>query len=193
MDKLFFDGFMPLLRVVISVPLIYIAVIAFVRASGKRTTGQMNGFDWIVTVAMGSLVASAISSRSVPLVDALLSIALLLVLQYAVTYTVRRSDTLAGLVKSEPRLLVRDGRFLPRALDAERMAEGEILSAVRGQGIASLDDVAAVVLETDATISVIPRATGGDDVPLAVLDGVVDEHGERVKRTHERLNGTPTV
>ena len=65
----------------------------------------------------------------------------------------------------------------------ERHRQGEILSAVRGQGVASIDDVAAVVLETDATISVIPRATGGGDAPLAVLDGVVDGHGERVERT----------
>ena len=66
MDNLFVDGFVPLLRVVISVPLIYFAVVAFVRASGKRTTGQMNGFDWIVTVAMGSLVASCRPSAPVP-------------------------------------------------------------------------------------------------------------------------------
>ena len=172
MDKLFFDGLGPLLRIVVSVPIMYFAVIAFVRVSGKRTTSQMNGFDWIVTVAMGSLVASGIISRSVPLADALVAIALLLALQYAVTHRVRRSDALAGAIKSEPRLLVRDGRFLDGALEAERMTEGEVMSAVRGGGVASIDDVAAVVLETDATISVIPRSTSGERQKLSVLDGV---------------------
>ena len=134
MDKLFFDGVEPLLRILVSVPLMYFAVIAFVRVSGKRTTSQMNGFDWIVTVAMGSLVASGIVSRSVPLADALFAIALLLALQYAVTRTVRRSEAFAALIKSEPRLLVRDGRFLPKALAAERLTEGEVMSTVRGRG-----------------------------------------------------------
>ena len=172
MDKLFFDGAEPLLRVLVSVPIMYVAVIAFVRLSGKRTTSQMNGFDWVVTVAMGSLVASGIVSRSVPLADALLAIALLLALQYALTRAVRRSDALAGFVKSEPRLLVSDGRFLPRAMAAERLTEGEVMSAVRGKGVASLDGVAAVVLETDATLSVIGRSSIDGSSPLAVLDGV---------------------
>ncbi|NND72028.1 MAG: DUF421 domain-containing protein [Rhodothermales bacterium] len=182
MDKLFFDGFMPLLRIMVAVPIVYVAVIVFVRMSGKRTTGQMNGFDWIVTVAMGSLVASAISSRSVPLADGLFAIALMLLLQFLVTGAVRRSARLARLVKSEPRLLVRNGRCLPDALAAERMTEGEILSAVRGQGVASMDDVAAVVLETDATISVIPRTMHKNDSPLAVLNDVVGENGEMLSR-----------
>jgi len=179
MDKLLFDGFEPLLRIAISVPVMYFAVIAFVRLSGKRTTSQMNGFDWIVTVAMGSLVASGIVSRSVPLADTLLAIALLLALQYAVTRTVRDSAAVSRLIKAEPRLLVRDGRFLPVALAAERMTEGEVLSTVRGQGIASLDEVAAVVLETDASISVIPRSTGqGTDGEIAVLEDVPDARAQ---------------
>lgn len=172
MDKLFFDGFGPIVRVLVSVPVMYVAVVAFVRLSGKRTTSQMNGFDWVVTVAMGSLVASGIVSRSVALADAVVAIATLLALQYAVTRGVRRSAALASLVKSEPRLLVRDGRFLPEALAAERITEGEVLSSVRGQGVGSLEEVAAVVLETDATISVIPRSTA-EGARLAVLDDVV--------------------
>jgi len=175
MDKLLFDGFEPLLRIAISVPVMYFAVIAFTRLSGKRTTSQMNGFDWIVTVAMGSLVASGIVSRSVPLADTLLAIALLLALQYAVTRTVRHSAAVSGLIKAEPRLLVRDGRFLPAALAAERMTEGEVLSTVRGRGIASMEEVAAVVLETDASISVIPRSIrDGAHGEIAVLEDVPD-------------------
>jgi len=172
MEKLFFDGWEPILRVIISVPIMYVAVVAFVRISGKRTTSQMNGFDWVVTVAMGSLVASGIISRSTPLVDTIVAIAALLALQYAVTYGLRRSDALARLVKSEPRLLVRDGQFLPDALAAERLTRGEILSSVRGQGVGSIEEVAAVVLETDASLSVIPRDTKSQGEPLAVLHDV---------------------
>lgn len=174
MDKLLFDGFGPIVRVIVSVPIMYVAVVAFVRLSGKRTTSQMNGFDWVVTVAMGSLVASGIISRSVPLADAVVAIATLLALQYAVTRGVRRSEAFGRLVKAEPRLLLLDGRFLPEALAAERVTEGEVLSSIRGQGVDSIEEVAAVVLETDASISVIPRSTREGGAPrLAVLDGVV--------------------
>jgi len=174
MDKLFFDGFESIARIIVSVPFMYVAVVAFVRLSGKRTTSQMNGFDWVVTVAMGSLVASGIISRSVPLFDALAAIGSLLALQYAVTWYVQRNSPLEKLIKSEPRLLVSNGRFLPEALAKERVTESEILSTVRGTGVASIEEVAAVVLETDASLSVISRGTRPEGARLSVLD---DVHG----------------
>lgn len=62
------------------------------------------------------------------------------------------------LVESEARLLLLRGRFLPDAMRRARAVEGEILAAARSHGIASLDGVEAVVLETDGSFSVVPRA-----------------------------------
>ena len=79
------------LSILLAVPLLYLAVVLFVRASGKRTTGQMNGFDWIVTVALGSLMATGMLPGGASAVEVGLAIALLLALQWIVTWTVRRS------------------------------------------------------------------------------------------------------
>lgn len=144
-------------RIAISALIIYIAVVIFIRLSGKRSTSQMNNFDWIVTVAMGSIVASGILMRDVAVADALLAIGFILLFQYAITRGILHSDVLASLVKSEPRLLCRDGEFLVEAMRAERVTRAEILAAVRSSGIHDLDRVAAVVLETDATFSVLQR------------------------------------
>lgn len=158
------------IRILLAVPLLYVAVVGFIRVSGKRSTSQMNNFDWIVTVALGSLVASGIVSENVGVLESMFAIAVLLTGQYLLTWIVIRSDSMANLVKASPRLLVFRGEILADALRAERISERELLSAIRDQGLANLDDVTAVVLETDATFSVIANVESKED--LSVLEDV---------------------
>lgn len=162
-----------LLRALVAVPLLYLALVVFVRVSGKRTTSQMNNFDWIVTVAMGSMVATGVLSRDTSLLTVLLAISLILAVQYAITWLVIRSSLTRRLVKATPRLLVYQGQILTRDLCIERISELEVLAAVRAAGHHSLSEVHAVVLETDATMSVLPQVAEGrgsrmlDDVATA--------------------------
>ncbi|MEQ3637976.1 YetF domain-containing protein [Alcanivorax sp.] len=161
MEDLFFDSVDNLWRVAISAPVLYITVIAYIRLSGKRSTSQMNNFDWIVTVAIGSLVGSGIILKDVALTEALLAIGLLLAMQYVVTKAVVHSERIAALVKASPRLLVYEGELLEKALLQERISEKEVLAAVREHGLQSLAEVRAMVLETDASLSVLSRNTTG--------------------------------
>ena len=73
------------------------------------------------------------------------------------------------MVKAQPTLLVYDGHFLPGALKAERVTEEEILAALRAQGLASLAEAAAAVLETGGDLRVLRRSTPG---PQSVLRNV---------------------
>ena len=158
METIFFDGFDDWLRILINIPIIYFAIIAFVRVSGKRSTSQMNNFDWIVTVTMGSISASGIILKNVTLSEALLCIGLLLLLQYVVTKAVFTSETVEDIVKAKPCLLFDNGHFLMEAMRRERVSESEVLASIRGHGIPTIDDVAWVILETDASLSVIKKS-----------------------------------
>lgn len=157
-------------RTLVAAPLLYMVVVGFIRVSGKRSTSQMNNFDWIVTVAMGSLVASGIISENVGVLESMFAIALLLLAQYLLTWSVIRSDALATVVKASPRLLLFRGEILPDALRAERISRRELLSAIRDEGLPNLDDVTAVVLETDGTFSVI--ANINSDETMSMLQDV---------------------
>lgn len=171
MDQLFFYSWSALAKILVSAPLLYAAIIAMVRLSGKRSTSQMNNFDWIVTVAIGSLLASGIVVEDVTLIEALLAIGLLMGMQYAVTRAVLRNGLVRRLVKAQPTLLMRDGEFLHDNMRAERITEGEVRAAIRGHGLAATSQVGAVVLETDARMSVIPQSKSEDDDCLADIVG----------------------
>jgi uncharacterized membrane protein YcaP (DUF421 family) len=152
---MFFDTWMGLLRVLIVGTLAYVALVALLRTSGKRTLSKMNAFDLVVTVALGSTLATVLLTNDIALLEGLTAFVLLVGLQFMITWLSVRSSTVSSLVKSEPTLLVREGRFLKAAMRRERVVEEEILAAVREHGKGSLEEVAAVVLETDGSFSVL--------------------------------------
>lgn len=149
---MFFDSWTGLLRVLVVGTSAYAALVLLLRVSGKRTLAKLNAFDFVITVALGSTLATVVLSSSVALVEGVTALALLVALQYVVAWASVRSPRVERLVKSEPTLLYRDG-FLKDAMRRQRVTVDEVEQAARGQGHADLRSVAAVVLETDGSLS----------------------------------------
>ena len=166
----FFDGWLGLLRVLVVGSCAYLALIMLLRISGKRTLAKLNAFDFVVTVAIGSTLATVLLSSSVALAEGVLGLALLVGLQYLVAWVSTRSGRVERLVKSEPTLVYRNG-FLAAAMRRERVTAEELRQAARGQGHADLSQIGAIVLETDGSLSILtsepPPPTGGLDVTEA--------------------------
>ena len=118
----------------------------------------MNNFDWIVTVAMGSIVGSGIILKDVTLSESAFAVFVLLAVQWGVTKALMHSEHVRAVVKAEPRVLARHGTYIRSAMEEERITEQEVQSALREAGLRDLSQTEAVVLETDASISVLARA-----------------------------------
>ena len=161
---MFFDSWSAVLRVLIVGVLGYAALLALLRVSGKRTLSKMNAFDFVVTIALGSTLASMLLSKSVALVDGVLALALLVLLQFVISWSSVRWRAVDRAVKAEPALLYYQGQLLHDMLMRERVSRVEVEAAVRQSGYGSLKQVAAVVLETDGSLSVIPAHGGGEIV-----------------------------
>lgn len=164
---MWFTGWEPLVRTVLTGVCAYAALILLLRVSGKRTLSKMNAFDLVVTVALGSTLASVITSPDVSLAQGVVALALLIGLQFVITWLSLRSRRVRDLARSEPTLLAYDGRPFDTVLERERITREELNAAVRDAGLGALDEVAAVVLETDGTISVIPSSRGAVVEPTA--------------------------
>ncbi len=164
---MFFDSWDGLLRVLVVGVLAYFGLVLLLRISGKRTLSKMNAFDFVVTVALGSTLATILLSSDVALAEGLLAFALLIFLQFAVTWLSVRSSSFQSFIKNEPRLLFYEGSFLQDATRAERVSREEVEAAVRQQGLASLEKVGAAILETDGTVTVVPRTALGQRSALS--------------------------
>lgn len=158
-----------LAQTVLSAVLAYGGLVLLLRISGKRTLSKWNAFDFVVTVALGSSLATVILTSEVSLTQGLLAFAMLIALQLAVTWLSVRLRVVERLAKSTPALLLYQGELQRSAMKRERVTESEVRTALRGRGIGALEEAAAVVLETDGSFSVIrafgdKRATALSDV-----------------------------
>ena len=152
---MFFDSWDSVARVVVTGACAYAGLILVLRVTGKRTLAKMNAFDFAVTVAFGSTLATVLLSHDVPLADGLIAFALLAALQYAVSTLSVMWHPFKRLVRSDPKLLVENGRYLEEAMRVERLTAGEIDAAIRKHGSGRIEEVAALVLETDGSFSLI--------------------------------------
>ncbi|QUE73956.1 DUF421 domain-containing protein [Stutzerimonas stutzeri] len=160
MEGMFFSGWSTLLRTLVIGVLAYINLIVLLRISGRRTLSKMNAFDLVVTVALGSTFATILLNRNVALAEGTLALALLIGLQFLVTWTSVRVGWVRKLVTGEPALLYYQGQMLGEAMRKARVTEDEVRSALRSSGISAQDGAEAVVLETDGSFSVVKKGAG---------------------------------
>lgn len=167
---MWFSTWSDLARILLVGAAAYVTLVLILRTSGKRTLARLNAFDLVVTVALGSTLATIFLDKKVTWAQGAVALATLAVLQFLVATLTTRFGGRA-VVTASPTLVVERGRVLHSALRDQRMTESEVLQAVRSSGAGGLDMVRAAVLETDGTISVVTQQQAGDGSALRDVPG----------------------
>ncbi len=129
--------------------------------------GTARVFDFVSTVAMGTIIGSTIISQSIALTTGMVGLTAIVALQWSVAYAASCSVRFYRITTNTPRLLYDGSRFLEKDLDDERITREDVLAKVRESGHPNLGSVAAVVLETTGNVAVISSS-----VPSSVMGPV---------------------
>ncbi len=164
---MWFDSWADIVRVVAVGSAAYATVIFILRLTGKRTLAKLNAFDLVVTVAVGSTLATILLNSDVSFVAGVTALALLAALQFLAATISSRLRAGRSVLTARPTLLVSQGRFRHDALNAQRVSVDEIRQAIRAAGQGDVRQVAAVILESDGSLSVITVDKVGDWSALA--------------------------
>lgn len=148
--------------VVISALIMIPVVIAIIRVVGLRSLSKMSSFDFAVTVAIGSIMASTVAT-STPVANGALAVLALLGVQ-ALIAVLRRFGRVSDAIDNDPMLLMRDGEFIDDALLACRVTRSDVIAKLREANVLQLSEVRAVVLETTGDISVLHGDVEPDDI-----------------------------
>lgn len=151
----FLSSWNRVLEVLVTTVAAYAGLVVILRVSGKRTLAKMNAFDFVVTVALGSTLATTILSDDITWLLGMTALGSLVILQFVVSWIGFRWSWFRALVTARPTLVVYRGELVKDAARKERVTRDEILEAVRSQGLARIDEAHAVVLETTGELTVL--------------------------------------
>ncbi|CAM2894863.1 MULTISPECIES: DUF421 domain-containing protein [Pseudoalteromonas] len=155
---MFFESWSEIARIVTTTLIIYPFLILATHLVGKRPFAKMNNFDWIITVAAGFILGSAILLKDVVIVEVLVAVSLLLFLQYLLTWMSAHFSTFDKVVKTSPQLVFFDGEYIEAAMKDARLTSTEVEASVRKAGFGDLSTVMAVVFEADGELSIVPKS-----------------------------------
>lgn len=150
------DGFFAIILTAIG---IYIALVILTRISGKRSFSKMSSFDFAMTVAIGSVLATVILSKSVSLQHGITALTIIYTLQLSVA-ALRRFKPVRRLMDNKPTLLMQNGKIIEGSLKKCKVTESDLKAKLREANVIQLSEVKAVVFESTGDISVLH---GSDD------------------------------
>ncbi len=137
---------------------VYVFLLVVLRASGRRTLGEMTTFDFVLLLIISEATQNAMIGNDYSLTNAGLVIITLISLDLALTFVKNRSKRLERLLDGVPTILVENGRPIPDHLKWSRVGEDDILEAARlHRGLKRMDQIQYAILECDGRITVIAR------------------------------------
>lgn len=144
-------------------------IVLLIRLNGLRSLSKMTNFDFIMTVALGSLLAGASQATEwQDFLQTIVAMAGLFVTQFAAARLRKSSDAVENMMQNNPIFLMRNGEFCDEALKSTRVAKSDLIAKLREANVLELDKVRAVVLETTGDVSVMH----GDVLEDWILEGV---------------------
>ncbi len=161
------SGWEPILRVLLVGTLGFAWIVLLLRGAGPRTLAKMTPFDFVITVTLGSAFGRALTAKDVSLAELVVVFALLVGLQWIFAAARARWSGFGRVVDTGPTLLFHHGEPVEHALRRHRFTESDLHSAARENGMGSLDEAAAIVLQSDGTFAVIGHATMGDGTSVS--------------------------
>lgn len=136
---------------------LYAVLFALIRITGKRQIGQFTPFDLILLMLLSEQVSPALSGGDQSMLGALIGIAVLVALNFGITFATSRSQRVERVVEGRPQFLIREGRVDYAMLRRESVSKNDLMAAVRESGCMRPSQVDWAVLETSGTITVRKR------------------------------------
>lgn len=162
------------LMVLISTAGIYFALILFTRLAGVRSFSKLSSFDFAITVAIGSLIASSILADSPSLLLAITALLALFVIQIIVAKLRRSSAFVRTLVNNKAILLMKGERILEENMNKAKVSRSDLLAKLREANVSNFSKIQAVVMESTGDISVLHHEDEDFELDIRLLEDLED-------------------
>jgi len=137
---------------------LYVFVILLMRVTGRRELSTLSAIDLVLLIILGDAIQQGLTQDDYSLTGAVIAVSTIAALQVGSSYLSFRSRRVRRVLEGEPIVIVQDGKLIERNMKRERLTEDEVAEEMRAQQIGSFADVEWGILETNGTMSFIPKS-----------------------------------
>lgn len=168
--------------------IVYAFLVLILRVGGRRQLAQMNAFDLVVLLTLSNTVQNAIIGNDNSVTGGIIGATVLVLANLLVVRFLYRHEKLDRRIEGEPVWLVRDGQILEENLRRQLITTDELLSAVHHQGVGTIKECEAVIIETDGAITVLPKRP----TPEESTHSDIEDRLGRIEALLVRLSARPS-
>ncbi len=143
-----------LAEIVFRTVLIYTYTLLLVRWIGSRSIAQLSIIEFVLVIALGSAVGDPFFYPDVPILHALVVIAVVVLINKVLDTLIFRFAAAEQAIDGEPLLVVKDGAVVRENTARRNLSDAEIFEELRLAGIRDLGEVALAYIESNGRISV---------------------------------------
>ena len=136
---------------------LYVFVVFLLRVMGRRELSSLGPVDLVLLIVLGDAIQQGLTQDDYSVTGAVIAVSTIAVMQVGTSYLGYRSRRVRRVLAGEPIVIVEDGKLIERNMKRERLTEGEVAEEMRAQQIASVEDVQWGILESNGTMSFIPK------------------------------------
>lgn len=164
--------------VLIRTVLLYALVILVIRLMGKRQIGELQPYEFVITIMISDLAALPMQDTRLPLVLGIIPIVTLLFLKILLSVLQLKSQKARRWLEGEPSILIAKGKINFKNLKRQQINLDELMEELRIAGYFDLRDIEYAILENNGKISFLDTDKNkGDKLPIIyILDGKINKN-----------------
>lgn len=138
--------------------IIYTCVLAVVRLMGKRQIGEMQPFEFVVTLIIADLACIPMAELSVPLVHGIVPIVTLLIVHFLICFFSRKFQFARYLLTGKPAIVISPKGINYKELKELNMTLDDLIELVRGCDVFKIEEIAYAIIETNGNLCIIKKS-----------------------------------
>lgn len=147
--------------------IIYLIVLVIFRIMGKRQLGELQPFEFVITLIIADLATIPMTEINIPIIHGIIPLITLMLLHFFISWISRKSIFMRKVINGKPVLLITPQGINYEALKELNMNFNDLNEALRNLNYFSLDQIEYAIVETNGKMTVLPNS---QNAPLTSTD-----------------------
>lgn len=142
--------------------ILYTLVVIVMRLMGKRQIGELQPYEFVITIMISDLAALPMQDTRLPLILGIIPIITLLLLKNALSQLQLKSQLARKIIDGEPSVLIHNNKINYKALKRQQINIDELMEELRLSGYFDLSEIQYAILENNGQLSILPASSSNN-------------------------------